>query len=216
MWTQRRGVNLDQAPAVDTEHEHLIAVRLLLARQQWDAALALTVRLLTVADAEGRVASKIEVLLLQALAHLGQGQRAAACGDMTQALELAAPGGYTRVFVDEGAPIAAVLREVAADSRLQGYRQRVLAAFPAALDAAAPVQPPKRLAHSVQVLAEPLSERELEVLRLVAAGHANRAIAAALTIEVGTVKRHIHNLLGKLGAPSRTAAVARARALGLL
>jgi LuxR family maltose regulon positive regulatory protein len=100
--------------------------------------------------------------------------------------------------------------------RQQADPGRAAPAFPGHRNATEPAEPLQPATMGVQPLAEPLSERELEVLQLIAAGHANRAIAMALTIEVGTVKRHIHSLLGKLDAPSRTAAVARARALGLL
>jgi LuxR family maltose regulon positive regulatory protein len=132
-----------------------------------------------------------------------------------RALELGARGRYIRVFIEAGAPVAAVLREISAQDPQQPYLQQLLAAF-STEERAEVVEPSQSTTAKAQQLIEPLSQRELEVLRLIADGRANGAIAAALTIELGTVKRHVHSLLGKLQAPSRTAAVARARELGLL
>jgi LuxR family maltose regulon positive regulatory protein len=210
-WAQRRGLRPAHNVMVDTEQEQLALVRVLLTYSDWEAVHELTGRLLARAEIEERMNTCIEVLILQALAHLAQRQRTEALVAMTRALELAAPGGYIRVFIDEGAPMAELLQDVAAQGLMPAYLQTLLAAFPNPGS-----QTPPRDAPHPQPLTEPLSERELEVLRLVAAGHSNRAIATALTIEVGAVKRHIHSVLGKLGAPSRTAAVARAQALGLI
>jgi LuxR family maltose regulon positive regulatory protein len=216
MWSQRRGIGLANARAADTEYEQMIFARVLLTRQDWNAVSDLTDRLLARAEAEERISTCVDALIVQTLALVAQGQRTAAMATMARALQLAAPGGYIRRFVDEGAPIGELLRDLAAPGLPGLYLKTLIAAFPDHSAATSLAEARQPSATGVQTLTEPLSERELEVLRMVADGHANRAIALALTIEVGTVKRHIHSLLGKLDAPSRTAAVARARALGLL
>jgi LuxR family maltose regulon positive regulatory protein len=216
MWSQRRGIGLENARAADTEHEQMIFARLLLTRHDWNAIHDLTNRLLMNAEAEERIDSCIDVLILQSLALVAQGQGTTARAAVTRALQLAAPGGYIRRFIDEGALMAELLRDLAVQGLPELYLETLRAAFPNTIAATSLAEARQPTATGVQTLTEPLSERELEVLRMVADGHGNRAIAVALTIEVGTVKRHIHSLLGKLDAPSRTAAVARARTLGLL
>lgn len=126
--------------------------------------------------------------------------------------------GYVRVFVDEGAPMRLLILDfgfwIEHQDRpsLQPYVQTLLAAFPVA-DGAAPIQNPKS---TIQNLTEPLTERELEVLRLLAAGNSNQAIARELIVAVGTVKRHLNSIFGKLGVRTRLEAVTRAHDLGLV
>jgi LuxR family maltose regulon positive regulatory protein len=143
---------------------------------------------------------------------------------LADALTLAAPEGYLRVFVDEGPPMAALLRQLLAGRRQEppaaaaapprDHLARLVAAFERA---GLPVRPPVRHGGAVVAgLVEPLSPRELEVLRLLAAGATNRAIAKQLVVTVDTVKRHVSHLFAKLEVANRTQAVARARELGLL
>jgi LuxR family maltose regulon positive regulatory protein len=128
-----------------------------------------------------------------------------------RALSLGEPEGYVRTFVDEDAPMAALLRQAVSRGIARHYAGELLAAFePGIGDIPLPPQP------SAPLLAEPLSEREIEVLQLIAAGLSNREIAQKLFIAVGTVKTHINNLYGKLEVHSRTQAIARARELRLL
>jgi LuxR family maltose regulon positive regulatory protein len=125
---------------------------------------------------------------------------------LAEALERARPEGFLRTFVDKGEPMRALLERLkpqAADLRV--YVQTVLAAF------GAPGKPTVQCS-----LVEPLSERELQVLRLVSQGLSNGEIAARLVVSLGTVKTHVHSILDKLGVGSRTQAVARARELNLL
>jgi LuxR family transcriptional regulator, maltose regulon positive regulatory protein len=135
---------------------------------------------------------------------------------------LAEPEGYVRVFVDEGAPMASLLHEMMIrGDKPASYCKQLLAAFdatalPEQRDTAMPAAPPHSLTPTPQPLVEPLSERELEVLRLIAAGHSNQEIAHDLIIAVGTVKRHVHSIFGKLGVSNRLEAVIRARELGIL
>jgi LuxR family maltose regulon positive regulatory protein len=165
----------------------------------------------------------VRVRALQALARSAGGDQAGALTALAAALALAAPEGHLRVFVDEGAPMAALLRELvgrrqerlaAAAGVPRDYLARLVEAFE---QAGLPVRLPVRRGGVVVAgLVEPLSARELEVLGLLAAGAPNRAIARQLVVTLDTVKRHVSNLFAKLGVANRTQAVARARELGLL
>jgi LuxR family transcriptional regulator, maltose regulon positive regulatory protein len=167
--------------------------------------------------------SVIEIRALQALALDASGDQAGALAALAEALTLAAPEGYLRVFVNEGPPMAALVREVvgrrqerpaAADAVPRDYLARLVEAFE---QAGLPVRLPVRSGGVVVAgLVEPLTERELEVLGLLAAGAPNRAIAKQLVVTLDTVKRHVSNLFSKLEVANRTQAVARARELGLL
>jgi LuxR family transcriptional regulator, maltose regulon positive regulatory protein len=157
-----------------------------------------------------------------ALARWEGGDQAGALAALAEALALAWPEGYVRVFVDEGAPMAALLGGLVAAQRAGGtaagiplsYLRRLLQAFE---QGAVPVGPQARRGTvAVPGLVEPLSDREFEVLRLVAAGRPNREIAEELVVVLDTVKKHVGRVLDKLGAANRTQAVARARELGLL
>ncbi len=171
-------------------------------------------RQLRAAQRYNAIGWQIEVLLLQSLVHHVQGDLPQALAALQQALNLAEPEGYARVFLDEGPPMAELLRlgaqrGVWRPARLSAYADRLLAAFP---DFA--VRPPAPALPSG--LIEPLSERELEVLRLLGEGFSNRQIAERLIVTVGTVKSHVHNIYGKLGVERRTEAIAHARDLHLL
>jgi LuxR family maltose regulon positive regulatory protein len=146
----------------------------------------------------------ITVHILQALTADRSGDRPSAVELLARAIEIAAPEGYSRAFLNEDRRLFALLPDV----------RDVAPAFVGQLLTYddAPVETPA----AVQPLVEPLSDRELEVLRLIAAGLANREIADELVIAVGTVKRHINHIYGKLGVGSRTQAIAKARELRLL
>lgn len=157
----------------------------------------------------------------------------AACGDqpgalaaLAQALTLAWPEGYLRVFADEGAPVAALLDQLIASRRgglaapaaavPSEYLGRLRAAFAPGDARGVPSTPRPAVRVVVAGLTEPLTGRELQVLTLLAAGATNQQIAEELVVVLATVKKHVSHILGKLGAANRTQAVARARALGLL
>ncbi|MCB0257211.1 MAG: hypothetical protein KDI55_26115 [Anaerolineae bacterium] len=129
---------------------------------------------------------------------------------MQEALVIAEPGGYTRIFVDEGPPVARLLYEALARNIAPDYVRRLLAAFP--------IPEPVQIAPSDPQSAtiEPLSERELEVLQLIAEGLTNPEIAARLFLTLNTVKVHVRNIYGKLDVHNRTQAIAKAAGLGLL
>ncbi len=157
---------------------------------------------------------QVEVFILQALIHHLRGDASQALVALQQALSLAEPEGYARTFLDEGPPMADLLRlgtqrQVWRSPRLEAYANRLLRAFPDFGNKPSVPSPSPDLI-------EPLSERELEVLRLIEDGFSNRQIAEALIVTVGTVKSHLHNIYGKLGVERRTEAIARARDLHLL
>jgi LuxR family maltose regulon positive regulatory protein len=168
----------------------------------------LLARLRAAAEAGGRTGRLIEVLVVEAVASHTQGQFARALNVLCQALLLAEPEGWVRTFVDEGAPLAELLSRVDRHCA-PSYVARLRAAF-------GPPSSPPSSTLSAHPLIEPLSERELEVLRLIAAGLSNQEIAHRLIISLNTVKTHVKNLYGKLGTGNRTQAIARARELGLL
>ena len=223
-WVQARGLAPDDQPSYPREREYLVLARVLLAEHTPDRALGLLERLYALAVAQGRTGSVIETRALQALALQAIGDEAGALAALAEALMLAAPEGYVRVFVDEGAPMATLLgklsttpataQAVAAAHMPAAYLGRLLEAFERA-GLAGPLIP-RRGTAALPGLVAALSARELEVLGLLAAGRSNPAIAEELVITLDTVKRHVTHILDKLGAANRTQAVTRARELGLL
>jgi LuxR family maltose regulon positive regulatory protein len=223
-WTRRRGLRADDRPDYPRERAYLLLARVLLAEQTPDLALRLLGQLRDLAMAQERMGSLIEVQVLRALAAAATGDENEALAALTEALTIGAPEGYLRVFVDEGAPMAALLgklattpakaQAVAAAPVPQAHLGRLLAALER--DGLAVLPPPRPGGAMVAGLAAPLTTRELEVLALLADGHPNQAIAEELVISLDTVKRHVTHVLGKLGVANRTQAIARARALGLL
>jgi len=164
----------------------------------------------------------LQSLVLQALAQRASGQNAAALATLERALRLAEPENYTRLFLDEGegmrlliADFRLLIERQPPDSnttRLTSYAKRLLTLFPT--DAVE--REINNQQSAVDNLLEPLSDRELEVLRLLAAGLSNSQIADRLVVAVGTIKTHVHNIYGKLGAQNRARAVTRATELHLL
>jgi LuxR family maltose regulon positive regulatory protein len=193
--------------------DRLTSARLLHARGRHNEALRLLGEL---REAAGRTGDLIEILSLQTLALWASNEKEQAVGTLTQALQMAEPEGYVRTFVDEGAPMGDLLSATleARQSGHPGSASRVPARYLAKLlaalaqETAAPASDGR--------LAEPLSERELEVLALIAAGESNGEIAGKLFVSISTVKTHVNNLYRKLGARSRTQAIARAREMDLL
>lgn len=173
--------------------------------------------LLQIAQSTGRAGHTIEIRVLQAMALQAKGDLSAARVALESALALAEPEGHVRTFVDEGKPMKALLMRLEiSDTRLRVYRDRLLAAFTAQSTFESTATSTENPQLKIQSLVEPLSEREIEVLHLVAAGQSNNEIAASLIVSPGTVKKHLNNVFGKLQVSSRTQAVARARNLGLI
>jgi LuxR family maltose regulon positive regulatory protein len=172
-------------------------------------------RLLTAAEAGEWTDSVIEILLLQALAHQACGDIPQALPTLERALLLAEPEGYVRLFVDEGAPMRQLLSAASARGTITDYTAKLLAAF----IAEQPINVGKSYppaAPAAQPLIDPLSQRELEVLHLIAQGFSNQEIGARLFLAVDTVKGHNRRIFDKLQVQRRTEAVAKARSLNLL
>jgi LuxR family transcriptional regulator, maltose regulon positive regulatory protein len=212
---QENGLGPDDEPAYPREPGHLVLARVLLAQDRPGQALALLDRLHAAAVAQDRAGSLIEAGALRALALAATGDEAAAVTALAGALTLACPQGYVRVFTDEGPPMAALLGRLVAAQRTGqaaadvplGYLARLQRAFGPGPSARDPVLPG---------IVDPLTSREFEVLKMLAAGRSNQAIARELVVTLDTVKKHVGHVLGKLGAANRTEAVARARELSLI
>ncbi len=229
-WQERCALHPEDDPGYPREAEYVALARLLVARGQCGEAMGILQRLRQKAEAGGRMGRAVEILALEALACQAGGDMASALATLEQALLLAQPEGYIRTFVDEGEPMAGLLRELRERWKLGAlrgtqagscaYMEHLLSAFPtsctssAAPSRSSPSSPSSR--SSISSLVEPLSEREREVLRHIAAGRSNQEIAEALVVSLNTVKSHVKNIYGKLDVSSRTQAIARARALGLL
>jgi LuxR family maltose regulon positive regulatory protein len=197
-------------PNHQPDFEHLTLARAFILQERLDEAQRLLAWLLEAAEAVGRTRSVVEIQALQALTRGAQGQIEPAMNSLQQALSLGAAVGYVRLFVDEGRPMAELLRQAMARGIVPGYVGELQSAFEAR------ERPPLPASPSVSHLVEPLSARELEVLQLVAAGRSNREAAEQLFIATSTIKKHLENIYGKLEVHSRTEAVARARELNLL
>ncbi|MEZ4737367.1 MAG: LuxR C-terminal-related transcriptional regulator, partial [Caldilineaceae bacterium] len=224
-WVSAQDFSADDALNYRSEFDHITLVRVYLAQsrheraeQVIDEAISLLERLLQAAEAGGRGGSVIEILVLQALAHQVQGTIPAALQALSRALTLAKPEGYLRIFVDEGEPLQPLLAESLARGADPAYVTQVLTAIhqETAGTTAGEMTGETIVPDANQLLIEPLSPRELEVLGLLAIGHTNQAVADELVIAVSTVKKHVNNIFGKLGVGSRTQAINRARELGLL
>jgi LuxR family transcriptional regulator, maltose regulon positive regulatory protein len=222
VWARERGLSAEDDLSYLREFEHITLVRVLIARYKSDReersiheAIGLLERLLQAAEEGERTGSVIEILVLQALAHQIRGEIPAALKPLERALTLAEPEGYVRTFVDEGPSMEQLLLEAAARGIVPDYTDKLLAVFEAEEQKSAdePHPPP---APPAQSLIEPLSQRELEVLQLIAQGLSNREISERLFLALITVKGHNRNIFRKLQVRRRTEAVARARELGLL
>jgi LuxR family maltose regulon positive regulatory protein len=202
---EERGISAQDAVDHQNELEHLVLARVLLARDDIHMTLDLLERLRSEAEATGRMGSVIKILALQVLAYKARGDETRAVATLARSLELAEPEGYIRTFLDEGVEIAGLLRRAVAKGISPGYASRLLEAL------GSPAERPP-----TGSLSEPLSERELEVLRLIASGRSNAEISRTLFVALSTAKKHINNIYRKLGTNSRTSAVFRARELDLL
>ena len=217
-----------QTSAVAREREDVALVRIWLAQEKHREALLRLPSLLEAARRQERWHHVIEMLVLQALAYHMVQQESEALASLAEALSLAEPEGYFRRFVDEGHPVASLLSNLREQERSKGptpYLDSLLNAFlsdgiagePVCSKAVKKSQPVRSTGHiPQQPLLDPLSERELDVLYLLARGASNQEIAQELELALNTVKHHMSNILSKLGASNRTQAVAEARALGLL
>jgi LuxR family maltose regulon positive regulatory protein len=206
---RREGFPLEGALDGAQLDEYLLAARVLAAQGEFETAAQVLSRLLPRAEAQGAGRLCIEGHLALALIQQAQGRLAEARVAVERALALAEPEGYLRLFADEGAAMASVLR--LAGGAHAAYVRRLLQAMGTPAVVAAPAAPA-----GMSELIEPLSARELEVLRLLAQGRSTVEIADLLVVTPGTVRNHLKHIFGKLGAHARLQAVERARALDLL
>ena len=208
-WAARLQHELNEGGELAYEHldGYIVLARLAMARGELAEAIQLLGRLLQMAESAGLTGQVIEVLVLQALSFQAQANPPRAMMALTRALELAEPQGYVRIFVDEGEPMLALLHHAGSRGVAPDYLDKLLAAFGTTAQVSSPLTP---------VLIDPLSEREREVLKLMAAGLSTDEIADELVIVVGTVRNHIKHIYSKLDAHSRLQVVERARTLNLL
>lgn len=221
-WAREWALSVDDDLSYRREYEHITLARVLIACYRGERsecsiqqAMDLLDRLLAAAEDGGRMGSAIEILMLQALAYEALGNLAQALVPLKRALALAEPEGYIRLFADEGTPMARLLAEAAASGILPDYTGELVAAFDSQNQNGAG-DTVHRAAPTAHPLAESLSDRELEVLSLIAHGLSNREIGKRLFLALDTVKGHNRRIYGKLQVQRRTEAVARARELGLL
>ena len=208
-WLHAHDIHTDGPIDLLHGEEYLVLARSLSAQGDFKNALHLLARIRDYAHTIGWLDQLIEVLALQAMTfdHLGDTQQAVTT--LAQVLALAEPEGYIQVFVREGPSMAQLLYQAAAQGLAPAYTARLLAAFPTP-------EPPPAVRAPAGSLIEPLSERETEVLRLIAEGCTNQEIAQRLFITLRTVKWHTGQIYAKLAVRSRTQALAKARTLGVL
>ena len=207
-WAHEQGLSADDDLSYLREFEHITLARMLVARSRGEPVHQVTrllERLLLAAEEGGRTGHVIEILVLQALALQAPGHIPAALTCLERALTLAEPEGYVRVFVDEGPPIGSLLRAAEKQGTTRNYVRRLLAA----------VSQTRQDSPVRQALIDPLSERELDVLRLLGTELDGPAIARELTVSLNTVRTHTKNIYAKLAVTNRRAAVRRAAELDL-
>ena len=211
-WVREQGLSDDDDLSYLREFEHITLARVLIAQhtagraeQSLDRALRLLERLRRAAEEGNRTGSLIEILTLLAVCHRTRGDNSAALASLQLALTLAEPEGYLRIFLDEGPALTGILKTAAQHHVAQNYAHRLLAAGQGTADAPA-----------AQGMIEPLSARELDVLRLLGSDLTGPDIARELFVSLNTVRTHTKNIYAKLGVNNRRAAVHRAIELELL
>ena len=203
-WTLERGLSVADDLSYLREFEHITLAQVLLARRAIPDAMRLLERLFRAADQGARTGSVIEILVLQAIGYQMQDNNAAALVPLERALTLAEPEGYVRIFVDES-PAMADLLQVAAKRRTgPEYARQLLTACG---------NRPASRTPATQLLVEPLSERELDVLRLLGTDLDGPDMARQLVVSLSTLRTHTRSIYSKLGVNNRRAAVRRAEEL---
>jgi LuxR family maltose regulon positive regulatory protein len=193
--------------------EYIALVRILITKGLFIETIDLLNRMLEDAEKNGRITRLIELNLLQALVLKSLGDASHANYSLDRALELAQIGGFFHIFIDEGPPMALLLNEALPQGIAPDFVRRLLSEFPVVESEASGQS--VSLASKKEFI-EPLSDREIEVLHHIAKGLTNQEIATRLYLSLNTVKVHTRNIYGKLLVNSRTQAIARARASGIL
>ena len=219
-WAREQGLSVEDDLSYLREFEHTTLARLLIAQYKNEpvngsisGAMRLVERLLKAAERGRRIGSVIEILVLQALTYEVQNDIPSALLSLERALTLAEPESYLQTFVGEGAPMAHLLYEALDHQIVPAYVQRLLKII--LVEEPDQTKGPQTQTPE-QKLIEPLSDREIEILQLIAEGLTNQEIAAQLYLSLNTVKVHTRNIYGKLEVNSRTQAASRARTLGIL
>lgn len=223
-WAREQGLSVEDDIPYTREFEHITLARVLIARYKTDradgdlhGASGLLARLLQAAEEGGRNGSVIEILILQSLAHQAQGNQPLALASLERALALAELEGYVRIFVDEGEAMRLLIEKQSRnrDHPLSGYADKLLAAFTQPVVAPKMATPKSTIMHQKSDMVEPLSEREMEVLKLLQSELSGPEIAQQLIISLNTLRTHTKNIYNKLGVNSRRAAIRRAEELDL-
>jgi LuxR family transcriptional regulator, maltose regulon positive regulatory protein len=221
-WARQHGLSAKNELDYLHEYDHITLARILVASFRSDRAASsisraadLLKRLLKAAEEGRRNGSVIEILVLQALAYHAQGDLPAALLPLQKALEMAEPEGYVRLFMDEGPGMLQLLQAASAREIMPAYTGKLLKAFNSETEQIED-KPDLTTTSPDQPAVESLSQRELEILQLIARGLSNREISERLFLALDTVKGHNRLIFGKLRVQRRTEAVARARELGLL
>jgi LuxR family maltose regulon positive regulatory protein len=212
-WMRDQMADFESKSTYVGKMKNIPLARIRIAQQLPEKTNELLLPLLNAAEAGGHVSRTIELLILQALSLQAGDEIVKALVPLDKALSLAQPRGFFRIFVDEGPPMASLLYEALKREIAPKYVQRLLAAFPAT----EPEEGASKKSHVDQSsLIDPLSEREIEVLQLIADGISRPEIASRLVISLNTVKTHARNIYSKLGVNNQMQAVGKARGLGLL
>ncbi len=212
-WVSERGLSVSGEPQNIQDMDHIALARTLFARGQPADTIDLLERIYKATEGSGHTSKEIETLLLQALAFQAWGDTTQAMIPLKQALAQAEPGGFLRIFVDEGPPMARLLYDALSEGIASDYVQKLVAAFPET----EPEKPTVKLPTASDTnWIEPLSERELEVLQLIADGLSRQEIATKLVLSLNTIKTHTRNIYSKLGVNNQMQAVGKGRTLGLL
>jgi LuxR family maltose regulon positive regulatory protein len=227
-WARKRGLTVTDEVSYLGEYEYLTLARVRLNEGVFTGINELLERLLALAETQKRTGSVIEILLTQALVHQAQSNRPRALAALERALALAEPECYLRIFVDEGEPMQLLISDFrnlhrAVDTvqvlTIATHAHPLLEYVDRILDFFTPLIkniPQSKIVNQEAKMIEPLTDRELEILRLIAEGHSNTEISQRLYLALSTVKGHNLRIFNKLQVQNRTEAVARAREFGLL